>query len=81
MNRREPRKQSKLIRVGLRQLKLRCIGCERVGQTMTQEHVFPRWLIDYAPAKKETIRWIDGRRVPAENATIPICNECNANLG
>lgn len=48
---------------------------------MTQEHLFPRWLIDYAPARKDNIRWLDGKRVAAEKATIPLCTDCNAALG
>ena len=48
---------------------------------MTQEHLFPRWLIDYAPARKGTIRWIEGKRVAADKATIPLCTDCNGEFG
>jgi hypothetical protein len=80
MNRHERRKQARLHRLGLRALKLRCIGCERVGQTMSQEHLFPKWLIDYASVRKEGIRWIGKKRVDPDKATIPLCRECNGAL-
>lgn len=62
-------------------MKLRCMGCERSGQLMNQEHMFPRWLIDYAPARKEGITWRGKKGVSPLTATIPICKECNDTLG
>jgi hypothetical protein len=81
MNRRRRRKQASLHRPGLRALKLRCVGCERVGQNMSQEHFFPRWLIDYASARKESIKWLGKKRVDPDKATIPLCRACNIALG
>ncbi len=80
MNRRERRKQARLHRIGLRALKLRCIGCERVGQPMSQEHLFPKWLIEYASVRKGGITWLGRKRVDPDKATIPLCRECNGAL-
>jgi hypothetical protein len=62
-------------------LKLRCIGCDRVGREMTKEHVWPKWLIDRAGLKAEPVRWLDGKLISASSATIPLCAECNHTFG
>jgi hypothetical protein len=79
MNRHERRK---LLSVGHRTLKLRCLSCERVGQPMSKEHFFPRWLIDHADVHAEGIRWlgVEGLIHP-ERATVPLCKQCNETLG
>lgn len=89
MNRHERRKQNKLVGLGNRALKLRCAGCDRVGQTMTKEHFFPKWLIEYADARQEGITWPekvgfdweDRRNVNPEKAVVPLCGDCNGVLG
>jgi hypothetical protein len=59
MNRHEKRKAATLHRLGLRALRLRCAGCDRVGREMTQEHFFPKWLIEYTDARREGISWLE----------------------
>lgn len=81
MNRRERRKQAKLFRAGDRVLKLRCICCDRVGQHMTDEHFFPRWLIAHADVRRDGISWRGKKGVNPERATIPLCEDCNSALG
>jgi hypothetical protein len=66
-----------LLRAGFRGLRLRCLGCDRVGQRMTKEHYFPNWLIEFAGVKYEGITWFEKRNVDPTSATIPLCNECN----
>src|SRR6266852_3847134 len=82
MNRHDRRKRISLLRKGKRALKLRCAGCERAGRRMTNEHFFPRWLIEYANAFHEGIQWIEPeKRISAEKATVPLCDECNNAFG
>ena len=81
MNRHERRKATRLMKLGHRSLRLRCAGCDRVGQPMTDEHFFPRWLIEYAEARSEGITWLGRQGVNPLKATIPLCGECNALLG
>ena len=79
MNRPE---QQKLFKLGYRALRLRCAGCERVGQPMSDEHFFPKWLIEYAQVHNEGIRWLDGKTlINPSKATIPLCQQCNSTLG
>jgi hypothetical protein len=44
---------------------------------MTREHFFPRWLIDHADARRDGIAWLGKERLNPENATVPLCGECN----
>lgn len=89
MNRHEKRKREKLLRIGNRALKLRCIGCDRTGQRMNNEHFFPAWLIDYADVRRDGItwpqkvglNWITKRNVNPEKAVVPLCYECNSVFG
>jgi hypothetical protein len=77
VNRRERRKAARLHRFGLRAVKLRCVGCDRVGQRMTKEHFFPRWLIEHCDVKRDGIEWLGRKGIDPETATVPLCNECN----
>lgn len=77
MNRHERRKAASLHKVGQRALKLRCVGCDRTGRLMTQEHFFPRWLIEYADAKRDGIEWLGRKGLNPEKATMPLCGGCN----
>lgn len=89
MNRHERRRAQKLLRLGNRALKLRCMGCEDVGQRITKEHFFPRWLIEYADVRREGVTWpqkqgldwVDKKNVSAEKAVVPLCDKCNAAFG
>lgn len=81
VNRHDRRKAKAVERKSRRLLRLRCSGCDRVGLPMTKEHFFPRWLIDYAQVHHEGITWFDGQTVDPDNATIPLCRECNEAFG
>lgn len=89
MNRHERRKQAKLMRLGNRHLRLRCMGCERTGRRMTNEHFFPAWLIKYADVRRDGITWpqkagldwIEKKKVNPEKAVVPLCDECNSIFG
>lgn len=64
-----------------RAARLRCVGCERVGQRMTNEHIWPLWLIKHAQVHKEGINWVGDKRVNPVNAKLPLCATCNHRLG
>jgi hypothetical protein len=89
MNRHERRKAQKLMRLGNRALKLRCLGCDRAGPRVTKEHFFPKWLIEYADVRRRGITWpqkagldwTDKRNVDPDKAVVPLCDECNATFG
>jgi hypothetical protein len=81
MNRQERRVAARQRRSAAGKLKLRCIGCERVGKTMTKEHVWPRWLTERAEIRAEGVRWGDGRLVAPSSATLPLCADCNHAFG
>jgi hypothetical protein len=89
MNRHERRKAQKLMRLGNRALKLRCMGCDRASPRITKEHFFPRWLIEYADVRRKGISWpqkvgldwIEKENVNAEKAVVPLCDECNQAFG
>jgi hypothetical protein len=57
------------------------MGCNRSGVKMTKEHFFPQWLIERAGTDKTAIKWINGIRIPARAATVPLCARCNKHLG
>jgi hypothetical protein len=77
MNRHDRRKGAKLYRAGHRSLRLRCVGCDRVGRRMTDEHFFPKWLIKHADARRDGIDWLGRRGVHPRGAVMPLCSECN----
>lgn len=64
----------------LSHLKDKCIVCERENKPMSKEHIFPQWLLERTKTRKEKIGWIYGK-VSAGKCTIPICEECNRDLG
>ncbi len=89
MNCHERRKREKLLRLGNRPLRLRCAGCDRTGQRMTNEHFFPAWLIEYAHVRRDGItwpqkvglEWIEKSNVNPEKAVVPLCKQCNNVFG
>lgn len=48
---------------------------------MSQEHVFPIWLIRRTNTDKTEIGWMGKRTISAQSATIPLCVECNRDFG
>lgn len=64
----------------LKHFKHRCVCCQRTGQKMNREHIFPQWLLKHTKTKKDSFSWIYGK-VPADQITVPICEECNTRLG
>ena len=48
---------------------------------MNKEHVFPEWLIRRTRTNETGIRWGAKRNLPALAATLPRCEECNAEFG
>ena len=80
-NRHDRRKQAKRRRTKLGKLKLRCMGCDRVGQPMTAEHVFLQWLIERANGRAEPIRWLNDKHIDPMSATLPLCVTCNNDWG
>lgn len=57
-----------------------CIVCECENKNMSKEHIYPQWLLDRTKTRKEQINWIYGK-ASADKCTIPICEECNHDLG
>lgn len=64
----------------LKHFKDQCVCCERTGQKMNREHIFPKWLLQHTNTRKDMFGWIYGK-VPADQATVPLCEECNSKLG
>ena len=60
--------------------KKQCVCCQRTGQKMNKEHIFPQWLLDHTKSRKDIFSWVYGK-VPADQATAPLCEECNCQLG
>lgn len=89
MNRHERRKAQKILRLGNRTLKLRCLGCDRASPRMTKEHFFPKWLIEYADGRRKGVTWpqkagfdwTNRENVNPDKAVVPLCPECNGDLG
>jgi hypothetical protein len=81
MNRHQRRAQNAIRRGRIRSARLRCVSCERVGQTMTKEHFWPLWLVDYANVSRDGVAWEGGPNINPRTATFPICGECNNRLG
>ncbi len=65
----------------LAHLKDACAGCERMGLSMSKEHIWPVWLIRRTSTDKTGVRWIDKPKVPALAVTVPLCHECNSTFG
>lgn len=81
MNREKRRAAQSARRSAMGKLKLRCVCCDRVGQPMTKEHLWPKWLIKHANLKEEGVAWHQGHMVSPNAATIPLCADCNHDLG
>lgn len=64
----------------LKHFKDRCVCCERTGQKMNKEHIFPKWLLQHTNTRKDMFNWIYGK-IPADQVTVPLCGECNSKLG
>lgn len=47
---------------------------------MNKEHIFPQWLLERTNSKKDMINSPYGK-IPADKYTIPLCEECNSQLG
>ena len=60
--------------------KKQCVCCQRTDQKMNKEHIFPQWLLDHTRSRKDMFDWVYGK-VPADQATVPLCKECNCQLG
>jgi hypothetical protein len=44
---------------------------------MSREHFFPRWLIEHADVRSEGIDWLGIKGIAPDQATVPLCSECN----
>lgn len=64
----------------LKHFKDRCVCCEQVGVPMNKEHIYPKWLLQHTKTQKDTFKWIYGD-VPGDQATVPLCIDCNTQLG
>src|ERR1700674_4134487 len=62
-------------------LRKRCAGCNRTGDSMNKEHIFPEWLIRRTGTHQTGIRWGDKKEVSASKATLPLCVGCNSDFG
>lgn len=60
--------------------KNQCVCCHRTNIKVNKEHLFPKWLINRTNTNNTSIRWIDNK-IPALNATLPICTDCNRDFG
>lgn len=65
----------------MRRFRKECIACGARGVPMNREHFWPEWLIELTRTAGTPIGWIPGHKVPPRTATIPICEQCNADFG
>ena len=65
----------------LGQFKALCVGCRSSTNPKNKEHPFPKWLIKRTDTDKTGIKWLKGNRIPADQATLPLCIECNSAFG
>ncbi|EBO9671316.1 hypothetical protein AF92_10905 [Salmonella enterica] len=65
----------------MKKFKKHCIGCDKKMKNPTKEHFWPKWLIKHTKMEKHKIAWFNGKRIPPLTATIPLCAECNSELG
>jgi hypothetical protein len=65
----------------LEQFKERCVACGSRTNPKNKEHPFPQWLITRTKTDRTSIRWIPGNRIPADQATLPLCRQCNGDFG
>ena len=47
---------------------------------MNKEHIFPQWLLHRAKARKDLFSSLYGN-IPADQITVPLCEDCNSRLG
>lgn len=57
------------------------MACGSRSNRKNKEHPFPQWLIKRTQTNKTSIRWIKDSRVPAHQATLPLCQQCNTDFG
>jgi hypothetical protein len=48
---------------------------------MTNEHLWPLWLIKHADIRRDGVAWAGQERVNPRTATLPLCRDCNHRLG
>lgn len=60
--------------------KHRCICCEETGKEMNQEHLYPRWLLKRTHTEQDLFNSPNGK-IPAISLTVPLCKDCNSQLG
>jgi hypothetical protein len=71
---------SKLMK-HIKQFKDACVGCGSRTNPKNKEHPFPKWLITRTRTDRTSIRWINGKKIPADQATLPLCKQCNDDFG
>jgi hypothetical protein len=57
------------------------VACGSRTNPKNKEHPFPQWLITRTKTDRTSIRWIPGNRIPADEATLPLCRQCNRDFG
>jgi len=55
-----------------------CFLCGCNSPSITQEHVFPKWLQNQCALWNEHITLLNGTTIPYNKLTIPCCSECNS---
>ena len=60
--------------------KKQCICCEEEGKKMNKEHFYPQWLLKRTKCEKTLLNSPYGK-IPGNQLTIPLCEECNLLLG
>lgn len=60
--------------------KNQCICCEESGKKMNKEHIFPKWLLKLTNTEQDLFNSPNGM-VPGISLTIPLCEDCNRQLG
>lgn len=64
----------------MKRWKFQCLACEKTGKEMNKEHYWPKWLIVRTKTNKTTIKW-GGTHIRPLAATLPLCKDCNRELG
>ncbi|WP_371336669.1 hypothetical protein [Klebsiella quasipneumoniae] len=65
----------------MKKFKKTCIGCDKKMKNPTKEHFWPKWLIRHTKMEKHKIIWLNDKKIPPLTATIPLCAECNSEIG
>ncbi|ARU59967.1 hypothetical protein CBW65_01990 [Tumebacillus avium] len=59
-----------------------CICCGESGKATNKEHVFPQWILKKTNTFNNPISGLfSDKKLPGKNCVIPICIECNSELG